>query len=158
MQVGDLPPQRIPTTLQVVGSPLVLNKHRVQRQASEVLHTLMRHQQQLLKLPQAPPKSSSSRAAQGSDRGDALVVPNNAGCSDSSSVRSGSSVGSSDHDRDSKVSCSLDFGVVPAGMEVRQTFYASNSGAIPAGALNAVGSVASQVFGYSSTHARNTLC
>jgi hypothetical protein len=100
----------------------------MQWQASEVLHTLMRHQQQLLKLPQALPGHASSEAAQGSDRGEASELLKNDGCSDSNRLSSSSSSSGSNREGDSKVSCKLEFGAVPAGMEVRQTFYVSNSG------------------------------
>jgi hypothetical protein len=99
----------------------------VQRQASEVLHTLIWHQQQLLRLPQAVPGlDACGTAAQDSSQGGALAAPSSAGCSSNNS--SSSSGSSSDAERGSKVSCSLDFGVVPAGMQVQQTFFVSNPG------------------------------
>lgn len=103
MQVGDLPPQQIPMTLQVVGTPLVVSKHRVQRQGSDVLHALMHHQHQL------PQPQSSTDAADATRAGHA--------CSNIPDIV-----------QDSRAACTLDFGVITAGMEVQKTFFVSNTG------------------------------
>lgn len=102
LQVGDLPPRQIPCILQVNGSPLLLSKHRVQRQASDVLQALM---QQHGQHPQPVPSLQQQQPEAGSD-----------GCRN----------GPSQHN--SRTACSIDFGVVPAGVEVQRTFYVSNTG------------------------------
>lgn len=82
-------------SLQVVGSPLTISKHRVQRPASDVLHALLLHP--------APGAVHSE----------------------------GSGTTSSSSSQHSRPACSLDFGVVTAGLEVQKTFVISNTGPLP---------------------------
>lgn len=110
-QVGELPPRQIPMTLQVVGTPLVISKQRVQRQALEVLHTLMQQQhQQLLAPPSQTPAFSTAGAA--------------AACGGMASTSS-SGVAVS---QNSKAACALDFGIISAGLPVQKSFYVTNTG------------------------------
>lgn len=88
-------------TLQVIGTPLLMSKHRVQRQGSDVLHALMHHQHQLLQS-HSPADIAGGQVA---------------GCDSTNSTQ-----------EDSRAACVLDFGVITAGMEVQKTFFVSNIG------------------------------
>jgi hypothetical protein len=135
VQIGDLQPQQIPVTLQVVGTPLVLSKHRVQRPASEVLHSLMHHQHQPVPalLQTADPAASSSgtqyaanpTTGTGSSGGGGDSASSGTSSSGTSSSGTSSSGGSSQEGREA---CKLDFGIIPAGLEVQRTVFVSNTG------------------------------
>lgn len=88
--------------LAVVGNPLVLSKHRVQHAASEVLHSLLQ---------QHPHQHQHQQPA--------LCGASGGGSSSSSSSPQGGEA------------CSLDFGIIPAGLEVQRSFFVRNTGAWP---------------------------
>jgi hypothetical protein len=122
VQVGDLHPQQIPVTLQVVGTPLVLSKHRVQRPASEVLHSLMHHQHQ--HVPALLPADGSSGTQHGAD----LTAGTCSSVSGGDNASCSSSGGGNSSSQEGREACKLDFGIIPAGLEVQRTVFVSNTG------------------------------
>jgi hypothetical protein len=140
-QVGELPPQRIPVALKVEGSPLVISKQRVQVQGSEVLHTLLHQQQRPLLLPSRQPlrlpvaaaccggsadASGDASHGKGSDNNNHSQL---SGAATGSSGATGSVEGSiASTQRSVRTDVRLDFGVVPAGVEVQHTLFVSNTG------------------------------